>query len=1660
MNTKKLISLIGGASVLAAMNAMPVSAASSVTLKTVDFEAIEGGQFTTTIFIEGDQEISDLQSSLKFDTDTLELVSAKPVAALENDLLINDEALKEGKLIFSVSFPENATSGTELINLTFNVKNELGGGEYPFLTLDTSARNDASTYKGSGTFNNVAVKVDFPDFKIFQYGDTNLSGAVEVRDVTLIKQYCVGTETLSDQQLRLANAYPDFDDAGTPKISGRDAFEVLRKTVAMDTALGGRAYVSFIGTDDIEIAQRSVASGSELSDIPDVPYVPGLENGQWSLDPDEFEAPDFKNIKYDTTIYALYDETPDYEIYKAIKEELTEKMANEKAIYAGYTLPYISGKGNAFNMTGYSDDDVYVSWSANSDGLDQDLTIKTDYSVYYEGQPEYTTWVNLTANVVINKHKNNPITFKKAIKGKIDVTSGKDFEKVLERIPENLPEHYRLPGYISLEASRSKDEEVKKVQNIDIKWSVVRNADGSMGDERAIDPTTNEINYLKKENNVTIKAEFIFNDTVVYEKLLERTIPAQSLEKQLEYADEYISSFVPSVISGEAYLPKTVPLYDFKINWISTSAKDKIVIGSQDKDIRGIDYQVITVGTAANFMEWGKITAKIDRAGDDPKTLTPFTYDVQLAGNSSEITPDMIPDTKLYNLFVEQFDKNYGNKDGILTEEEIYDTNALKDLEYGKKLKLRGIGLKSIKGIKYLRYYRFLDISDNNLSGADSGIEELASLNYLEQLALSNCNLTDIPDSVFASKFLIEGIDLSYNKLKNVDFLTLIDSTSNTEKPFSEMKELFLHGNYITDISKFSFTDSTGETVSRFPELVSLTLSRDLGYYEITEDNKVADRVTHNIYASMDITPIGLMKNLTTLWLGSNGISDISPLANCKLLTTLDLSDNNITSSKSNDGLQALRELESLNCLRLDSNKIQFTESLSNLTYLQILTLSNNSITDASNTLKGLSELTYLDLDNNCLTSYDLSNHKLLTHFLIENQNVNGNSLQFLNNVASAPGLVELRLGGNSLESKTVNAIASLKELNYLSLSGTKITDLSFLSDLTKLNHLELANCDIPQYVESTSEDFVSEDTQTTKTNNLQYIAAHPALTILDLSGNTDLHDISLLSALTNLRAFYINYVEIKDASAVEKMTRLRYISMQDSHTNNINFLYTLSDLRDVNLAGSDPGQFYFNKVSSKNISSLFLDSYSMTELPYYEVIDGKDKTVPVSFNSSNSIKYLSLSNFSMMVSDQIPTMPNLRYLSLRNCPEYAVCLEFYIHDSNLPRFTNLRYLDISDNDYAFLRGNLNGMYKYVKSLSTPLSIILYTDERAPEGYVPGVLNADIEAKYFKNFLDFGEGNEDIYEALKAGYTLQEGINGYSIDWNIEDNEYYEIKDGKLYLKNTEDADVSSKINLSMTLNDIYEEGAKNTVNFSASLKAETEIVDSGDKRFVRFENKTFDEPLSEEIIESEGWELIASNPKLGYTEWSEWTDWMTQPEDKKNMPEPSDILEVETRVEDFGGEWGEWSDWSYEAIKANNDLQVEVAQEEREEEDPIYYPKCSEAALNYGSIHDALFEVGENGKLESRKRIAKLNGIENYASTGEQNVKMLRMLYDGKLIKEIGTKTVYVEKYRSRKRLSTPVDQYRTRERTIIPVSYTYMKSVYEPIMKEVTGNITLVAD
>ena len=61
------------------------------------------------------------------------------------------------------------------------------------------------------------------------------------------------------------------------------------------------------------------------------------------------------------------------------------------------------------------------------------------------------------------------------------------------------------------------------------------------------------------------------------------------------------------------------------------------------------------------------------------------------------------------------------------------------------------------------------------------------------------------------------------------------------------------------------------------------------------------------------------------------------------------------------------------------------------------------------------------------------------------------------------------------------------------------------------------------------------------------------------------------------------------------------------------------------------------------------------------------------------------------------------------------------------------------------------------------------------------------------------------------------------------------------------------------------------------------------------------------------------------------------------------------------------------------------------------YYPACSSS---YSSIIDALNSIGVDSSYSNRKSIAEINGIYGYSGTYDQNLKLLNLLKQGKLIK------------------------------------------------------------
>ena len=1629
MNKKILCTLLSSITALLAVPAFRASAeetAVNAALLNTEFQTVQDAEFTTTLYLPENSNIAIFDVVLNYDTSCVSLVEAVKCEGSGENVGIN--TTEEGKIVLSFASLENQTSQMDIVDLTFHVVEDLAGGSYDFITLDTTENNVASSLTNDGTSTDHTITEEFTALNIYQYGDTDLNGTVQSKDVTYLKQHIVKMRDLSEVSKSFSNAYMDFSEDGvTPKLNSRDAMLIQQKVVKMDVNLGDRVTVTFYNADGTVYTKKSIKAGGSVTNIPAVPEITGYIGGQWSSEKEEAAEVSFENVTSDLDVYVVYDGVDEnVEIYNKTIEALEFGFTQEgKYIADNFQLPYKNTYGT-FNMLSTEEfSGVDIIWKIDSGVLAQSVVIGKDYVVTVP-ELDYTTWVTFIADIRIDGTSYGTHEFKREIKGIIDIPSPDQFADVLKQIPAELPENYRLPGYISLESQRQ-NYGVEVVQNVDIKWSIVKNEDGSAGDVRGLDTTNNQIVYLKDENNVTLQADFIFDGNVVYTDRISRTISAKSIEGQVAYAEEYIKSFVPSIISGETYLPTNVSLYDLTLSWYSGSASGKIAVGD-NVNLNNVIYKTVDVGEKAGYMEWGKLLVNVERNGDDSFPPIELSFDVQLAGDSTEITTENIPDVNLYKALVAIFDTKYGDDDGILTEEEIYNTETMELLNY--KMDLSGKGIENISGIKYLKNYRVLDLSDNDLSGENANLSDLANLNYLEQLSLSNCRISEIPDSVFASKYLIEGVDLSYNKLKNVDFLKLKKSQA-----FTELKELFLQGNYITDISNLSFVNDKGENASRIPNVSILTLTRDLNYYETTvnENGNTVLKETadyeYDIYSSMDITPIGQMKNLTVLWLANNKITDISPISNCKLLTTLDLSGNCIVANASEDGLAPLSKLQSLVCLMLNDNQITTVKSLQRLIYLQVLSLSDNTIGNLP--LTALTDLTYLDLDNNQLATVDVGTYTKLQHLYLEN-----NELIQVQNLNAVPNLQELRLNGNDVDVDTIRSISNLTQLYYLSLSGNTVPDLSFLSGLTGLTHLELADCDLTQTIEVSTVNSTTGESTTETVDNLSYLSTLTNLTILDLSNNTALTDISALKPLTKIGVFYINNVPLESASDVRYMTKLQYLSMQNSDIHDFSFLSTLNSLEFVNLSGHNAAAFDFSYIKNyENIKALFLDSECGSEVVNFD-----------KFVNKVSLQFLSLANLNINSIDNVPDMDSIIYLGLRNTGIRDFNGTFHENDGYLypiTRFTTLKYLDVADNPELFTKNNLETLYNFIGDPNYTRSIILYRDN-APEGYVPGVMDAAIESKRLAEDISFG-GEEaiDISAALDAGYQLQETLNGYDVQWNLEENDQYYVNEGKLYFTDTETVDESLKLSLMLNIIELYQQ-PETSVSFNASIQTVTkpEVVDTV---WVRRDETTSTESTLE------GWTLDESKTEYGYSEYSDWSSWST------TAVSETDLRDVETKVENGYTDWGAWSSWSTNAVSETDLRDVETQQKPVTTSSNVYYPACSSS---YSSLVDALKSVNVDSSYSNRAKIAATNGISNYSGSSSQNVQLLNLLKKGQLLNYVATNTTYVTEYRYRERSTTSTTYYRYRTRTEVPTIYHFYKDVYEDVYEDVVSGVTLVVE
>ena len=261
--------------------------------------------------------------------------------------------------------------------------------------------------------------------------------------------------------------------------------------------------------------------------------------------------------------------------------------------------------------------------------------------------------------------------------------------------------------------------------------------------------------------------------------------------------------------------------------------------------------------------------------------------------------------------------------------------------------------------------------NQNNLTGSFLGQSpslERRPLGGYTHSSFLHPDLIEIKDYGFLENIQnLKLLDLSYNKLTNIDFLESLNSlisldlTSNeisdvkVLEKFGRLTELYLGYNKITDIQALENLTSLTELHLNSNEISNIgpleKLKRlhflNVSHNQITSISgfqKWTDLISLEA-AFNEITNIAPSQNVTklkSLYLESNHISDIRFLMRLTSLRNLSLRNNVVID------IRPLRDLTNLVSLDLSYNKIKEIPSLGNLNSLTKLNLSSNQITDVS----------------------------------------------------------------------------------------------------------------------------------------------------------------------------------------------------------------------------------------------------------------------------------------------------------------------------------------------------------------------------------------------------------------------------------------------------------------------------------------------------------------------------------------------------------------------------------------------------------------------------------------------------------------------------------------------------------------------------------------
>lgn len=290
---------------------------------------------------------------------------------------------------------------------------------------------------------------------------------------------------------------------------------------------------------------------------------------------------------------------------------------------------------------------------------------------------------------------------------------------------------------------------------------------------------------------------------------------------------------------------------------------------------------------------------------------------------------------------------------------------------------------------------RLTGLKNLSLYSADpAGLSFLHHLPQLENLTIYDCELNSDTLHAISAMTGLTKLTLAQCSLSNLSFLA----------PLSQLSYLDLSYNFIKDLSG----------LSHLTDLDTLYLSHS---------------------AVVDLTPLSSLSGLKHLNVSHNSITSLLPICNNRNLEELDVSNNLLSD------LGDLDLLPKLSVLNASHNSLSGIAVLGRCTALTELDISNNGLESISS-LESLTGLRKLNCSYNRIS--DLPDWSSECGLIILDASYN--DISDITILGQLYGLNKVNLDYNA-EISSVEALTSCSNLIEVNLFGTKVSDVSMLTD-------------------------------------------------------------------------------------------------------------------------------------------------------------------------------------------------------------------------------------------------------------------------------------------------------------------------------------------------------------------------------------------------------------------------------------------------------------------------------------------------------------------------------------------------------------------------------------------------------------------------------------